>query len=192
VRQLAQRDPALMAPAATEAQQLITTAAATRGAFDASAQVARARDRLLASIVAHGVGQSRIFTTVEVDPSPFGRLARAPQGLALEVRGDSSYVPYPIPAWRVRPGYPRIDVWIATLHLLYGQSLEERAGYERAYHHPDRALALERLAITLAPPFGEKDVPVLPVEGELLVRQSLAFFDNLRVQLAGKPVAVGL
>jgi Protein of unknown function (DUF2723) len=181
VRELARREPELMAPVRAEADRL---EAATRDGLGAEA----AYDALVGGMVAHAAPSRRIHATCEVDLVPLRALVATPCGLAVEFRADTSYVACSTAALRLRPWNGRADHYVATHHLIYGQSLVLRSNYEARHGFHDRALAAAQAAVACAPPFHASRIPALPADGTRIARDCVTFFERLRVSVnAGLP-----
>ena len=166
VRELTRREPELMASVRDE------------GAYDA----------LVGGIVARASGTRRIYATCEVDLVPLRAFTATPCGLAVEFRADSGYVECPTPAFRLRPWKNRADHYVATHHLIYGQSLVLRSNYEARHGFKDRALAAAQAAVACAPPFPASRIPALPADGTQIARACVTFFERLQVSVnAGLP-----
>ncbi len=181
VRELARRDPELMALVRTEAE-------GHERATRSGTGVGAAYDGLVAGIIRHAAPTRGIFATCEVDLAPLRGFVATPCGLAVEFRADSGYVACADPALRLRPWRGRADLYVATHHLLYGQSLVLRSQYEARHGFHDRALAAAQSAVGFAPPFASKDIPVLPLDGARLALESVRFFTRLRGSVnAGLP-----
>ncbi|MBI5711109.1 MAG: DUF2723 domain-containing protein [Candidatus Eisenbacteria bacterium] len=121
-----------------------------------------------------------VFVTREVSPEIGARWRRIPVQLALELRPDSNYVPQEFPRWRFRPWQARVDPYVATTHLIYGQAAAARMMYEGRFGRLELARRYGRYALTFDPGLRAQEVPPLPLDGPEITAQSIRFFDVLR------------
>lgn len=180
--ELAGRDSALAAAAAPEIARFAAAVEPfeRQRRYDA-AVLQTAYVAMIDTVIARARSAGRpVFATGEVPAHVGAGLRRVPWQLASLLTGDTTYVAQEEPRWRFRPWRGRVDPYVATTHLIYGQALAARAGYEAQSGRVRQALSYRDLALSFAPRFTIEDVPPLPLDGTEITLQSLGWFEMLR------------
>ncbi len=180
VRALRRRDPALVAPAARECDAFLEAARPyEEGRTYDAAQVGRRWLAFVTALRERALASRPVCLTAGVGPELAGERPQVPLGLCWQLAVDTAYVAAPAPP-SFRPWTEREDPWVASTSLLRARAALARADYEWRHGHAAAAAAWFGAARACDPHFDPARVPVLPLDGADLVRESATFFERLR------------
>jgi hypothetical protein len=112
-----------------------------------------------------------------------------PWHLVFWLRADDGYVPEAPWTYQYRPWRGRVDPYAAMACWLYGESRTDRALYEAAHGRSATARELIASATAFDPKLKVEDVGPLPLGTQEWVLQSIHFFQEIEIALAGKVAA---
>ena len=182
VRELARRDPPLVAPVRSEMERFLEAVRpfAEHRPYDPArimATYAPFAENLVREAQDSG---RRVYVTREIGAPFVMGIARIPEGLAYRLTRDTTYVPCPLPDWHVRRWMQRLDASVAGTYGLYAGAFGTRARYEALQGHPDRARAWLDLALSLDPHLDPARLPPQPLDGRELILDVASRFASLR------------
>jgi hypothetical protein len=143
-------------------------------------QMRGALDDFTAALLDSALRERPVYVTSGVELKCLEGRLLVPEGLAYRVATDSVYRPEPFAPLAVRPWTGRSDAYVATAAWIIARARIDRAYWERAHGHPERAEALLADAMRYDPGIDPARVPPLPFDGNQLVAQSAATFRTLR------------
>lgn len=180
VRSLRRRDPALMAPAASEVDAFLAAATPYEEgrAFDAAA-IGRPWQAMIDRTLEHALATRPVFATAGVPNAIGARFARVPVGPCFRIVADSAYVPALESSAPFRPWRRRLDSYVATTSWIRAVGCASRAQYEWRHGRSQDARRWLEAALRFDPRIDLAHVPAQPLDGDELVRNSAELFEQL-------------
>ena len=187
-RELLRRSPETLVPVRPLLEGFLGAAAGYEEGRPFDARTIRAAwDAFTRALVDSALRERPVYVTSGVSWKCLEGRLLVPEGLAYRVATDSSYRPEPFAPLAVRPWRGRSDAYVATAAWIIASARIERARWETAHGHPERAEPLQLDAMRYDPGINPARVPPLPLDGNQLVAQSAATFASLRGLVAAGP-----
>jgi hypothetical protein len=152
-------------------------------AYDAN-RIRGAWDAFTGALLDSSLRDRPVYVTSGVALKALSGRLLVPEGLAYRVSADSAYREEPFAPLEVRPWRGRSDAYVATAAWMIASARMERARWETAHGHPERAEPLLLDAMRYDPGIDPTRVPPLALDGNRLVAQSAATFARLRQVVA--------